>query len=146
LTLGQRLSDKLAAVAGSWTFISCFSIGLAAWIILNAAALIHPWDKYPYILLNLILSTLAAIQAPIIMMSQNRQEARDRIRAEHDYEVNLKAELEIQELQRKLDELAEKRWQELLAIQDRQIELLKRQPINRRRSRRAEPIKNGSAE
>jgi uncharacterized membrane protein len=90
-------------------------------------ALVHHWDKYPYILLNLFLSMLAAIQAPVIMMSQNRQEDRDRIRAQNDYEVNLKAEIEIEELHRKLDELREGQWRELIAIQNRQIEMLQSQ-------------------
>src|SRR4030067_1022515 len=98
LTFGQRVSDGLADVAGSWSFIFGFAFVLVAWVLLNTAALIHHWDKYPYILLNLFLSMLAAIQAPVIMMSQSRQEARDRIRREHDYEVNLKAEIEIQQL------------------------------------------------
>src|SRR3990170_7651567 len=127
LTFGQRVSDKLAEVAGSWTFIFGFGLDLGAWILLNTAAFVHHWDKYPYILLNLFLSMLAAIQAPVIMMSQSRQEARDRIRAEHDYEVNLKAEIEIQQLHQKLDELKEKQWDDLLTIQKQQIDLLEAQ-------------------
>jgi uncharacterized membrane protein len=127
LTFGQRVSDRLAEVAGSWTFIFGFGLVLGAWILVNTAALVHHWDKYPYILLNLFLSMLAAIQAPVIMMSQSRQEARDRIRAEHDYEVNLKAELEIQQLHQKLDELRERQWNDLLAIQKQQIDLLEAQ-------------------
>ena len=124
LTFGQRVSDKLADVAGSWRFIFAFGLILGVWILLNTVALIHHWDKYPYILLNLFLSMLAAIQAPVIMMSQNRQEDRDRVRGEHDYEVNLKAELEIQQLHKKLDGLREGQWEQLIAIQNRQIELL----------------------
>jgi uncharacterized membrane protein len=127
LTFGQRVSDKLADVAGSWTFIFGFGLTLVVWVFLNTAALFHHWDKYPYILLNLFLSMLAAIQAPVIMMSQNRQEDRDRIRAEHDYEVNLKAEIEIQQLHQKLDELREKQWNDLLTIQKQQIDLLEAQ-------------------
>jgi uncharacterized membrane protein len=127
LTFGQRVSDRLADVAGSWIFIFCFGITLGIWVLLNTAAFIHHWDKYPYILLNLFLSMLAAIQAPVIMMSQNRQEYRDRIRAEHDYEVNLKAEMEIQQLHQKLDELRERQWNDLLAIQKQQIDLLEAQ-------------------
>jgi uncharacterized membrane protein len=127
LTFGQRVSDKLADVAGSWTFIFAFCVTLGAWILLNTTALVHHWDKYPYILLNLFLSMLAAIQAPVIMMSQNRQETRDRIRAEHDYEVNLKAEIEIQQLHQKLDELREKQWNDLLTIQKQQVDLLEAQ-------------------
>jgi len=127
LTFGQRVSDKLADVAGSWRFIFAFGVILGVWVLLNTVALVHHWDKYPYILLNLFLSMLAAIQAPVIMMSQNRQEDRDRIRAEHDYEVNLKAELEIQQLGKKLDGLREGQWEELLAIQKQQITLLEAQ-------------------
>jgi uncharacterized membrane protein len=127
LTFGQRLADKLADVAGSWGFISGFGVFLVVWISVNTAAFIQHWDNYPYILLNLFLSMLAAIQAPVIMMSQNRQEARDRIRAEHDYEVNLKAELEIEQLHQKVDELRERQWNELLTIQRQQIDLLEAQ-------------------
>ncbi len=127
LTFGQRVSDRLAQVAGSWNFIFGFALVLCIWVLLNTAAFIHHWDKYPYILLNLFLSMLAAIQAPVIMMSQNRQEARDRIRGEHDYEINLKAEMEIQQLHQKLDELREKQWNDLLAIQKQQIDLLEAQ-------------------
>jgi len=129
LTFGQRVSDKLADVAGSWRFISAFGVVLGVWILLNTVALIHHWDKYPYILLNLFLSMLAAIQAPVIMMSQNRQEDRDRVRAEHDYEVNLKAELEIQQLHKKLDGLRKGQWEDLIAMQNRQIELLESQLV-----------------
>jgi len=127
LTFSQRVSDKLADVAGSWGFIFGFGLVLGAWILFNTAALIHHWDKYPYILLNLFLSMLAAIQAPVILMSQNREEARDRIRGEHDYEVNLKSEMEIQQLHQKLDELRERQWNELLAIQKQQLDLLEAQ-------------------
>lgn len=133
LTFGQRVSDKLADVAGSWRFISAFAVVLGVWILLNTVILIHHWDKYPYILLNLFLSMLAAIQAPVIMMSQNRQEDRDRVRAELDYEVNLKAELEIQQLHEKLDALREQQWRELLVIQQRQIDLLETELSFRKR-------------
>ena len=129
LTFGQRVSDKLADVAGSWRFIFAFGVVLGVWILLNTVALIHHWDAYPYILLNLFLSMLAAIQAPVIMMSQSRQEDRDRVRGEHDYEVNLKAELEIQQLHKKLDGLRKGQWQDLIAIQNRQIELLEFQLV-----------------
>jgi uncharacterized membrane protein len=124
LTFGQRLSDRLAEVAGSWRFVVGFGVFLGAWVLLNTVAFVRHWDNYPYILLNLILSMLAAIQAPVIMMSQNRMEAHDRIRAQHDYEVNLKAELEIQELHQEMDQLRERQWNELLAIQKQQIDLL----------------------
>src|SRR5216110_3141423 len=106
LTFGERLSDRIASFGGSWRFISLFGGVLFAWIILNGILLLnHGFDPYPFILLNLILSCLAAIQAPIIMMSQNRSEARDRLRAENDYKVNLKAELEIRHLHEKIDHL-----------------------------------------
>jgi len=127
LTFGERVSDRLATVAGSWSFIFGFGLTLGIWILVNTIAFIHHWDKYPFILLNLFLSMLAAIQAPVIMMSQHRQEDRDRLRAEHDYEVNLKAEIEIQQLHQKLDELVERRWNDLLAIQKQQIDLLQAQ-------------------
>jgi len=127
LTFGERVSDRLAEVAGSWSFIFAFGLTLGIWILVNTVAYIHHWDKYPYILLNLLLSMLAAIQAPVIMMSQHRQEDRDRLRAEHDYEVNLKAEIEIQQLNEKLDELRERQWNDLLALQNEQIDLLQAQ-------------------
>ncbi|MBI2303935.1 MAG: DUF1003 domain-containing protein [Chloroflexi bacterium] len=124
LNLGDRLADNLADWAGSWTFISLFMIVLAIWMVLNSIALLRVFDPFPFILLNLVLSCIAAIQAPVIMMSQNRQEAKDRLRAEHDYEVNLKAEIEIEQLHEKLDTLREKQWQELCEMQQRQIEML----------------------
>jgi uncharacterized membrane protein len=106
MTLGQRVADRVAGFGGSWTFIPSFGTVLVGWIPLNTfAALRRPFDPYPYILLNLVLSCLAALQAPGIMMSQNRQEARDRLRAEHDYRVNLKAQLEIRHPHRKTDQL-----------------------------------------
>lgn len=128
LTLGQRLADRIAAFGGSWTFILLFLGVLAAWIALNTVVLIRvggqPFDAYPFIFLNLILSMLAALQAPVIMMSQNRHAAKDRLAAEHDYEVNLKAELEILALHQKVDDLREQQWAELVAMQRQQIELL----------------------
>ncbi|UCH86389.1 MAG: DUF1003 domain-containing protein [Dehalococcoidia bacterium] len=127
LTFGERVSDKLAEVAGSWNFIFAFGLTLGIWILVNTIAYLHHWDKYPYILLNLMLSMLAAIQAPVIMMSQHRQEDRDRLRAEHDYEVNLKAEIEIQQLHQKLDELRDRQWNDLLTLQKQQIDLLQAQ-------------------
>ena len=129
LTFGERVSDRLAEVAGSWNFIFGFGLTLGIWILVNTVAYIHHWDKYPYILLNLFLSMLAAIQAPVIMMSQHRQEDRDRLRSEHDYEVNLKAEIEIQQLHEKLDELRERQWNDLLALQKQQIDLLEAQLV-----------------
>lgn len=125
LTLGQRVADKVAVFGGSWKFIVTFMCILGLWIIVNSIVLIwKPFDPYPFILLNLILSCIAAIQAPVIMMSQNRQEAKDRLRAQHDYQVNLKAELEIRHLHEKVDHLIFKQWQRLLEIQEIQTELM----------------------
>lgn len=125
LTFGERLSDHIASFGGSWRFISLFGAVLFGWIILNAIFLLNRgFDPYPFILLNLILSCLAAIQAPIIMMSQNRAEARDRLRAENDYKVNLKAELEIRHLHEKIDHLLSRQYNRLFEIQQIQIELL----------------------
>jgi len=124
-TLGERLADRIATFGGSWTFLIVFGFFLAVWIGVNSFILYaHPPDPYPYILLNLILSCLAAIQAPVIMMSQNRQEAKDRLRSEHDYQVNLKAELEIRHLHEKLDHLLSHQWERLAQIQEIQLELL----------------------
>jgi uncharacterized membrane protein len=118
LTLGERLADKIAEFGGSWRFIISFSGVFLLWIAVNSFALIwKPFDPFPFILLNLVLSCLAAIQAPIIMMSQNRQEAKDRLRSEHDYGINLKAELEIRHLHEKIDHLLMNQWQRLLEIQ-----------------------------
>jgi len=126
-TLGQRAADAVATFGGSWTFITIFVAILLVWVGLNSFILVKYdkiFDPYPYILLNLFLSMLAAIQAPIILMSQNRQGEKDRLNAEHDYEVNLKAELEIMLLHEKVDLLRENQWSELLAIQQEQIRLL----------------------
>ena len=126
LTFGQRCADRVATFGGSWAFISIFFVVLAVWLGLNSTVVLgRPFDPYPYILLNLVLSCLAAIQAPIIMMSQNRLEARDRRRSENDYQVNLKAELEIRHLHEKLDVLVKHQWQKLLEIQQIQMDLLK---------------------
>jgi uncharacterized membrane protein len=125
LTLGQRLSDKIASFGGSWRFIIIFTCILALWIFVNSLYfLLKPFDPYPFILLNLVLSCLAAMQAPIIMMSQNRQEAKARLRASHDYQINLKAELEIRQLHQKLDHLLSRQWERLVEIQEVQLELL----------------------
>jgi uncharacterized membrane protein len=126
-TLGQRAADAVATFGGSWTFITIFAAILVVWVGLNSFILVKYdkiFDPYPYILLNLVLSMLAAIQAPIILMSQNRQAEKDRLNAEHDYEVNLKAELEIMLLHEKVDLLREGQWGELLAIQKEQLRLL----------------------
>lgn len=125
LTFGERLSDVIASFGGSWRFIIFFGAVLFGWIALNVVGLFaRPFDPYPFILLNLVLSCLAALQAPIIMMSQNRQEARDRIRAQNDYKINLKAELEIRHLHEKLDHLLIHQWQRLMEIQQIQVELM----------------------
>lgn len=124
-SFGERLADKIATFGGSWLFLIVFGVFLALWILMNSLVLLwRPADPYPFILLNLVLSCLASIQAPIIMMSQNRQEAKDRLRAEHDYQVNLKAELEIRQLHEKVDHLLSHQWERLVEIQEVQLELL----------------------
>ena len=126
-TFGQRLADRVAAFGGSWTFISLFGVSLLSGVLLNSFLLArrnNSFDPYPYILLNLFLSMLAAVQAPIILMSQNRQSEKDRLDAAHDYEVNLKSELEILALHEKIDELRESKWTELIVMQQDQIGLL----------------------
>ncbi len=124
-TLAEKLADRIATFGGSWAFLLCFGGFLGLWIAVNTVVLVvHPPDPYPFILLNLILSCLAAIQAPVIMMSQNRQEAKDRLRSQHDYQVNLKAELEIRHLHDKLDHLLSHQWDRLAQIQEIQLDLL----------------------
>jgi uncharacterized membrane protein len=125
LTLGQRVADRVASFGGSWAFIGSFFLVLMAWIAINSVALLtQPFDPYPFILLNLILSCLAAIQAPVIMMSQNRQESKDRVRAENDYKVNLKSEIEIKTLHEKVDHLLLDQWSKMMKIQEMQLEVL----------------------
>jgi uncharacterized membrane protein len=124
-SLGERVADRVAYFGGSWKFIFLFLGFMAAWMLFNTKVL-HSFDPFPYILLNLILSCLAAIQAPVIMMSQNRQAAKDRLDAQHDYEVNLKAELEIATLQDKLDHLHGQHIEELLRMVEQQAEALRR--------------------
>lgn len=125
LSFGDRLADRVADFGGSWTFILSFFSVLLGWIVLNTVVLAtRPFDPYPFILLNLVLSCVAAIQAPVIMMSQNRQEARDRARAEHDFRVNLKAEVEVRLLHEKLDHLMLQQWGRLLDVQEDQGEIL----------------------
>lgn len=120
MTFGQRVADKVADFGGSWTFIGIFAVVMVVWVILNTAALFaHHFDPYPYILLNLFLSMVAAIQAPVIMMSQNRQAAKDRLQADQDYQVNLKAELEVAQLHRKLDRLYERLEQHWAKLETR---------------------------
>lgn len=127
-TFGERIADKVATFGGSWTFIGLFGATLIFWIVLNSYLLIRSnkeaFDPYPYILLNLVLSMLSALQAPVIMMSQNRQAAKDRLDAENDYHVNLKSEVEILSLHDKLDDLREKKWTELIEMQQNQINAL----------------------
>lgn len=125
LSFGDKMADKIAEFGGSWKFIGLFGLILVSWMIVNALALRNEgFDPYPFILLNLVLSCLAAIQAPVIMMSQNRQEIRDRIRAENDYKVNLKAELEIRHLNEKVDRLLNDQWKHLLEIQQVQMDMI----------------------
>ena len=123
MTFGQRVADKVAQFGGSWTFIGTFLLMMVLWMILNGQ-LKKPFDPYPFILLNLCLSCVAALQAPVIMMSQNRQAAKDRLMATNDYEVNLRAELAIQSLHTRFEELRERDWSELVQMQKRQLELL----------------------
>src|SRR3982075_3322466 len=125
LTFGERLSDRIAEFGGSWKFLITFGAVIFVWIGAHIALpATRAFDPYPFILLNLILSCLAAVQAPVIMMSQNRAEARDRLRAENDYKINLKAELEIRPLHEKIDHLLRRQYNRLFEIQQIQIELL----------------------
>ncbi|HVR59500.1 MAG: DUF1003 domain-containing protein [Pseudolabrys sp.] len=132
LTSGQRIADTVATVMGSWTFIICQSIILFVWIVLNITAYVERWDPYPFILLNLALSFQAAYAAPFIMMSQNRQQDIDRKAAEHDYQINIKAELEIELLHRKIDELREKEVLSLSESIQQLIELLRKSSTQQR--------------
>ena len=125
LTHGEKMADKVASFGGSWTFISIFGIFLLAWMITNVVLLANrSFDPYPFILLNLILSCLAAIQAPIIMMSQNRQEQKDRERAKNDYMINLKSEMEIRLLHEKMDHLIINQQEKLMEIQQIQVDMM----------------------
>lgn len=123
MTFGQRVADQVAHFGGSWTFIGLFLLAMVIWMIVNHQ-LRRPFDPFPFILLNLCLSCLAALQAPVIMMSQNRQAAKDRLMATNDYEVNLRSELAIHSLHTRFEELREKDWASLVRMQQRQIELL----------------------
>ena len=124
-TFGERLSDHIASFGGSWTFIISFFIILLIWIAFNQAVSdAGRFDPYPYILLNLILSCVAALQAPVIMMSQKRQEVKDRMRSQSDYKIDLKAELEIRHLHEKIDHLISRQWQRLTEIQQMQLETI----------------------
>jgi uncharacterized membrane protein len=125
LSLGDRLADKVAEFGGSWKFIGWFAVFMAGWIGANTYVLLwKPFDPYPFILLNLVLSLLAAIQAPIIMMSQNRQEDRDRMRAENDYQINLKSEVEVRMINEKLDQLLHHEMRRFMEIQQIQTDML----------------------
>jgi uncharacterized membrane protein len=125
LTFGQKIADKVASFGGSWTFIISFVVFISIWISVNIFWFISkPFDPYPFILLNLILSCIAALQAPVIMMSQNRQEDKDRERSKKDYMINLKSELEIRSLQEKIDHFIIDQQQELLELQKTQVEMM----------------------
>lgn len=124
-TFGDRMADRVAALGGSWAFILSFCAILALWMTFNVTGLLfEPFDRYPFILLNLVLSTLAALQAPVIMMSQRRKEAKDRLRAENDYQVNLKAELEIRQLAERLDHHLALQSEHVARLQLLQMELI----------------------
>lgn len=132
-SFGERAADRVAAFGGSWTFILLFGMILIVWMGANVlGVLVHPFDPYPFILLNLVLSSIAALQAPVIMMSQRRQETKDRARSRNDYLVNLKAELEIRQLHEKIDHQLANQWQKLAEMQQIQIELLQERADGRR--------------
>jgi uncharacterized membrane protein len=122
-SVGDRVADRVTAFGGSWTFIALTIAAIAVWMLINAV-MAKAFDAYPYILLNLVLACLTVLQAPLIMMSQNRQAARDRQDAQHDYEVNTKAEMEILGLHAKLDEIRDEKWIELMKAQEQQLALL----------------------
>ncbi len=135
-TIGEKLSDHLSSFGGSWSFLISFGCILVLWMALNVAlGESRAFDSYPFILLNLVLSCIAAVQAPIIMMSQKRQEAKDRLRAFNDYRVNLKAELEIQHLHEKIDYLISRQWQRLAEIQQMQLEIMQEERMGQKSTR-----------
>jgi len=140
-TLGDRVADKVASFGGSWTFIISFSVFLGIWMLVNGAlGQNRAFDAYPFILLNLVLSTIAALQAPVIMMSQRRTEAKDRLRSLNEYKVNLKAELEIRHLHEKVDHLLNRQWERLTEIQQIQVEMMLEQARNSHRVVKVRPI------
>ncbi|MCR4523575.1 MULTISPECIES: DUF1003 domain-containing protein [Bosea] len=141
-TLGERFSDNLASFGGSWAFLISFGFVLAVWMGINGLmGEAKAFDPYPFILLNLVLSCIAAVQAPIIMMSQKRQESKDRLRSLNDYQVNLKAELEIRHLHEKMDHLVTRQWQRLAEIQQVQLEMLQEAQLPKARAkRRKKPV------
>ena len=132
LTFGQHIADKVATFGGSWTFIISFGMFLGLWMAANVVMASRSFDPYPFILLNLVLSTLAALQAPVIMMSQNRQASKDRLKADLDYEVNLKAELEIRHLHEKIDHILTRQWERLAEIQQIQLEMMQDPALRKR--------------
>ncbi|MFH0869679.1 MAG: DUF1003 domain-containing protein [archaeon] len=133
-SFGQKVSDKFASIGGSWAFVCSFMGVLVIWVVFNSVRFFTHFDPAPFILLNLVLSCIAAIQAPIIMMSQNRQEARVRLRSENDYKTDLKAELEIRHLHEKIDHLTRVQWQRLLEIQQMQLDLMEEMAHENRQS------------
>jgi uncharacterized membrane protein len=141
-TLGERFSDNLASFGGSWAFLISFGFVLVVWMAINGLmGEAKAFDPYPFILLNLVLSCIAAVQAPIIMMSQKRQESKDRLRSLNDYQVNLKAELEIRHLHEKMDHLVTRQWQRLAEIQQVQLEMLQEAQLPKARAkRRKKPV------
>ncbi len=146
LTFGQKVSDSIARSAGSWPFIIFFFIFLGTWIVINSLILPSSgkaFDPYPYILLNLFLSMLAAVQAPIILMSANRQAAKDRAEAAHDYEINLKAELEVMSLHAKIDQMREEQLNTIVNIQEQQLLLLRQINTILAETRQAPPSEAG---
>ncbi len=144
LSLGDLIADKVASFGGSWNFILSFSAILVVWVLLNTVFILHEaFDPYPFILMNLVLSCLAAFQAPIIMMSQNRQEKKDRLRSENDYKVNLKAEIEIRMLHEKMDHLLLDQWSRMMRIQGIQIDLL--EEVSRRGTARPSTVSDPAA-
>ncbi|WP_413873914.1 DUF1003 domain-containing protein [Albidovulum sp.] len=124
LSVGDRVADRVAAFGGSWSFIGLFAAVIVGWVVLNIWLMADPADPYPFVFLNLILSMVAAVQAPVIMMSQNRQAAKDRVAAAHDYEVNLKAELEIMSLHEKVDDIRMHQLEALFARLEAKIDAL----------------------
>ena len=139
-TFGDKLADHIATFGGSWAFLISFGIFLFIWMAINVImGMTHAFDPYPFILLNLMLSCIAAVQAPVIMMSQRRQEMKDRLRGDNDYQVNLKAELEIRHLHEKLDYLISRQWHRLAEIQQIQMDMMHDAPAPARRKRRPTP-------
>jgi uncharacterized membrane protein len=144
-SFGERVADRVAEALGSWTFMILFVSALASWIAWNHAKGSGAIDPFPFILLNLLLSCVAALQAPVIMMSQNRQASRDRLHADLDYQINVKAELEVAQLRIELEELKREQWSALLTAQKNQTELL-RQIASRQPSQRATPPEGSATE